>query len=207
MHSLVEKLNCFETITLFNAFNANEILFINNNSMNTETAMIGEVCEKTLINDGVLNLEIKDNPNKNISVRNSKISWFDYTEENMWLYRKLTHIILDVNKKYSFELTDLENLQYTTYSLNEFYQKHIDIMKTFLVGNITRKLSFSIQLTPPEEYDGGELCIYQGKDPLIAPKDLGSITFFPSFLLHEVRPVTRGKRISMVGWVSGPSFR
>ena len=34
----------------------------------------------------------------------------------------------------------------------------------------------------------------------------GSISFFPSYTIHEVKPVTRGTRYSLVGWACGPAF-
>ena len=35
----------------------------------------------------------------------------------------------------------------------------------------------------------------------------GMITFFPSWLIHDVTPVTQGTRYSLVGWVNGPNFK
>jgi len=35
---------------------------------------------------------------------------------------------------------------------------------------------------------------------------LGSISFFPSYTIHEVTPVTSGVRYSLVGWACGPAF-
>lgn len=33
------------------------------------------------------------------------------------------------------------------------------------------------------------------------------VTFFPSYVMHRVKPVTEGVRYSLVCWVSGPSFK
>ena len=74
------------------------------------------------------------------------------------------------------------------------------------IGNIQRKLSFTIQLSDEKDYDGGDLCCYVSEKLIEASKKKGSISFFPSFLLHEVKEVTRGKRCSLVGWVHGPRF-
>ena len=35
---------------------------------------------------------------------------------------------------------------------------------------------------------------------------VGSTIAFPSFFLHEVTPVTKGSRYSIVTWVSGPEW-
>ena len=39
------------------------------------------------------------------------------------------------------------------------------------------------------------------------PKGLGTLCFFPSFLLHRVTPLTSGVRKSLVTWISGANFR
>jgi PKHD-type hydroxylase len=70
-----------------------------------------------------------------------------------------------------------------------------------------RKLSFVLQLSDPNEYEGGELQFYFGGDPLVAKKQKGIITFFPSNSLHECTPVTFGERYVIVGWVHGPPFK
>ena len=38
-------------------------------------------------------------------------------------------------------------------------------------------------------------------------REQGSIIVFPSFVYHQVTPVTRGMRHSLVGWIAGPTFR
>ena len=72
---------------------------------------------------------------------------------------------------------------------------------------MVRKLSVSVQLSEPEKYKGGDLIIYEGVDETIAKKFIGSITVFPSFMEHEVRPVTSGTRYSLVGWITGKEFK
>ena len=56
-------------------------------------------------------------------------------------------------------------------------------------------------------YDGGEVLLYNTlSDSITLSRALGSISFFPSYTIHEVLPVTRGTRYSLVGWVYGPAF-
>jgi PKHD-type hydroxylase len=59
-------------------------------------------------------------------------------------------------------------------------------------------------MSSPEDYEGGELLIYDGNTTYTANKKYGSITFFDSRMLHEVTPVTSGFRKSIVGWILGP---
>lgn len=207
MYSLRERFSCFNTITQLNALSANEIMFIHNGIENISQALIGEVKNNSIVRESILNLNQNKNSNEDVSYRNNKISWIDMNDDNKWLYNKVKELILTVNQKFLFDLTDLEVLQYTVYETGEFYKKHIDTESTLFVGDACRKLSFSVQLTDPKEYEGGELLIHTSENAIVASKEFGSITFFPSFLLHEVVPVTKGKRVSLVGWVYGPTFK
>ena len=76
-------------------------------------------------------------------------------------------------------------------------------------GFSVRKLSVSIQLTDPKKYKGGELKLYDGEDQygVIMNKNQGALVVFPSYVLHEVTPVTKGERNSLVTWVSGNQFK
>jgi PKHD-type hydroxylase len=74
-------------------------------------------------------------------------------------------------------------------------------------GGISRKLSMAVQLSDPSEYDGGALQVMTSGEPQSIPKKRGMIAVFPSYILHQVTPVTRGSRQSLVAWVSGPPFK
>jgi PKHD-type hydroxylase len=74
-------------------------------------------------------------------------------------------------------------------------------------GGISRKLSLAIQLTDPSEYEGGNLQIMTSGEPQNMRKQRGLIAVFPSYVLHQVTPVTQGSRQSLVAWVSGPAFK
>lgn len=86
------------------------------------------------------------------------------------------------------------------------YDMHLDIG----VGRVSlcRKISYSILLNP-NEYEGGELVFQIGREPnqMIDQSHKGSIILFPSYMLHAVKTVTKGKRYAMVGWVHGDPFR
>jgi PKHD-type hydroxylase len=87
---------------------------------------------------------------------------------------------------------------------NSNYQKHMDLGRPFP----NRKLSFSIQLSDDNEYTGGDLRFHYIKtQPEIAPRTRGKIIFFPTWMVHDVTPVTQGIRYSLVGWVNGPNFK
>jgi PKHD-type hydroxylase len=70
-----------------------------------------------------------------------------------------------------------------------------------------RKLSITVQLSDPDEYEGGELQFMVNQNIFTAPKDKGTAIIFPSFALHRVTPITKGSRKSIVGWISGAPYR
>jgi PKHD-type hydroxylase len=74
-------------------------------------------------------------------------------------------------------------------------------------GGISRKLSLVLQLTDPSEYEGGNLQVLIGSEPLNVEKRRGLICAFPSFTIHQVTEVTKGSRQSLVVWLSGPPFK
>jgi len=142
-------------------------------------------------------------------VRRSYNSWIPPCNLTNSLFIKLQEIIERVNRAFCYDLHSLENLQFTEYDKDYagHYDRHKDMFKNSTFPNFHRKLSFSVQLTDPSSYEGGDLIIYNEKTPVCADREKGSINFFPSFVLHEVTPVTKGYRNSLVGWVSGPKFR
>ena len=72
----------------------------------------------------------------------------------------------------------------------------------------TRKLSASLLVSDPSEYEGGDLILLDyHNNEVKMPKEKGSIIVFDSRLPHKVTPVTTGKRISLVTWMYGPKLR
>ena len=49
--------------------------------------------------------------------------------------------------------------------------------------------------------------LFRSDSPEYMPREQGQIIVFPSYTLHEVTPITKGTRYSLVSWVSGPSFK
>jgi PKHD-type hydroxylase len=125
-----------------------------------------------------------------------------------WVFRRVTDITLNLNERFfKFDLFGLnEGFQFTNYEApSGKYGKHVDRGMNIPV----RKLSISIQLTNPEEYEGGELKLYDGDDEeaSVMDKTQGTLIIFPSYVLHEVMPVTKGERNSLVTWVTGKQFK
>ena len=138
--------------------------------------------------------------------RDSKISWLYAVDNIEWVFRRVTDITLNLNERFfKFDLFGLnEGFQFTNYiSPSGKYGKHVDRGMNIPV----RKLSISIQLTNPEEYEGGELYLYDDDKGTVMDKTQGTLILFPSYVLHEVMPVTKGERNSLVTWVTGKHFK
>jgi PKHD-type hydroxylase len=140
------------------------------------------------------------------SIRNSYVSFIFPNQNTSWIFHKLTDVINNMNNQFfGFDLSAMEQgLQFTQYSApGEHYEWHID--RGLEVG--VRKLSLSLQLSDPDEYEGGDLEMWFGGDPVKASRQKGMITIFPSYVMHRVTPVTKGTRKSLVCWISGPPFK
>jgi PKHD-type hydroxylase len=148
----------------------------------------------------------RENNSVNKSIRRSQVSWLQNTQEATWVFAKLADVASELNAKFfRFDLTGFgEALQMTNYNSSEggMYGWHVDYG-----GNISRKLSLVVQLSHPTDYEGGELQLKTDANGLTVKKQRGFIVAFPSYVLHQVTPVTKGNRQSLVAWISGPPFK
>lgn len=142
----------------------------------------------------------------NDELRRSSVMFIDNTKANEWIYNKLAGLAINCNnERYWFDLLGFhQNLQLTRYSEGDFFDWHLD----FGAGEISdRKLSMTIQLSDPDDYEGGDLQFMINQNVVTAPRKKGTIVIFPSFINHRVTPITKGTRQSIVGWIAGPPFR
>lgn len=138
--------------------------------------------------------------------RNSMVTFLFPNEITSWIFARLATAIAEMNQQFfQFDLTGLEQgLQFTRYEApGEHYHWHVD--RGFMTA--TRKLSMSLQLSDPKTYKGGDLELKFGKENVKVERQRGMATFFPSYTLHRVKPVTHGTRYSLVAWISGPPFK
>ena len=62
-------------------------------------------------------------------------------------------------------------------------------------------LSFTLFLSPPDDYDGGELVIEAPGQTQALKPEAGGLVLYPSTALHQVAPVSAGERLAFVGWI------
>lgn len=84
-----------------------------------------------------------------------------------------------------------------------YYGPHIDnaVMKAASGEAMRSDLSFTLFLTPPGNYAGGELVIHSPSGTQEIKGRAGELVLYPSGAVHEVRPVTQGQRLVCVGWI------
>lgn len=95
-------------------------------------------------------------------------------------------------------------LLFSRYESGMFYGAHVDdaLMGKADQGGISRSdISFTLFLSPPEDYDGGELVIESTAGEQAFKLEPGQAVFYPSTSLHRVNEVTRGTRDAAVGWL------
>ncbi len=123
------------------------------------------------------------------------------------IYDKICSAVFFTNGEfYKYHISGvIENFEILKYESDEssFYKKHID----YGAGNLyPRKLSVVVQLSHPDEYEGCDTLLYVQEQRDMLHKDKGCINIFPSFILHEVTPITKGVRYALVGWINGPDW-
>jgi PKHD-type hydroxylase len=144
--------------------------------------------------------------NNGESYRKSNVVFVTPTPELVWVYQRLTSCVIDLNSKFfNFDLSGFnEGLQFTEYVAPDGkYDYHVD--KTY--KTVIRKLSIVVQLSDPQEYDGGEFQYLDSAEPEVLSKERGCLLAFPSWAMHRVTPITRGTRYSLVGWITGNPFK
>lgn len=124
-----------------------------------------------------------------------------------WPLFTLLDVIAAVNEEiYRYDLSGIEAHDYPNVLRYEMaaadhFRPHEDTGP----HQSTRKLSFSVQLSPSADYQGCDLIFpHRGET---ADREQGTLTVFPSILRHTVTPVIRGTRYAIVGWIHGPTFR
>lgn len=142
-------------------------------------------------------------------VRSSRVKWIPMNDEWKWLYDKLMSMATEANDQlWNFDLISAEEcIQYTEYLAEDegHYTWHQDIGP----GEPSRrKVSLTVQLSEPDEYEGGDLEMWQGGTSTVkAARGAGVVFIFPSYMMHRVSPVTKGKRRSFVLWVGGQPYK
>jgi PKHD-type hydroxylase len=91
----------------------------------------------------------------------------------------------------------LTPIMFSRYENGMHYGSHVD---DALMQGLRTDVSFTLFLSDPAAYDGGELVIEGVAGEEAVKLDAGSLVAYPSTALHRVSAVTRGMRLAAVGW-------
>lgn len=167
------------------------------------------------------------------SIRSSQVKWF-HNDMPIEIQDKLYDALNMASNESGWcdAITEHEAPQYTVYNAQpdkkkgDFYTWHTDAGPLPLPNGVIRKLSMTVQLSDPDEYEGGHFQwlepqrqldkITQGDTTIdlnesirtvpFSAKQKGSVVVFPSFVYHQVTPVIRGTRKSLVVWFNGQPY-
>lgn len=143
---------------------------------------------------------------ENLEHRISQVAWMSDNETVRFM---LEPYILEAQSVMNVDVDchDVE-IQYTEYHASEGgkYDWHHDVDWNNNNGT-DRKLSLTVQLSDPNDYDGGNFEFAEVEQLPDSSRKQGTVVVFPSYLAHRVTPVTRGVRRSLVAWFSGPTWR
>jgi len=186
-----------------------------------EGAVSPEICNKTIARFDEANFNSGEVGGGQIGRIDTKVR----DAETQWAPKLdlveciITRFIMQANQEalWNFDITEPELVQIGRYKENQFYKQHIDcyikssdIIATGQGGGVIvpmlnqRKISASLLLNDESEYEGGDLIIL---DEVVKVKKQGTIIVFPSFMAHQVTPVTKGVRYSAVCWMGGPKWK
>ena len=218
----LEKLNLLQK----DGGNSNATTFGDNHKSDNRN-----ISQKDLTQQQLKEKNINEN---DVYIRDSNISWLS----DQWIYDLIWPWVYKSNNRsgWHYEFDYAEPAQFTVYNKDQFYGWHSDgpndvhsvkrrkipgvydeahkdkSQFTYVDGLIgkVRKLSITLMLSDPNDYEGGNLKFDRGahnKDRYVEISDgminQGSMLVFPSYKYHCVTPVTKGTRYSLVVWFNG----
>jgi len=144
--------------------------------------------------------------------RKSNVVWMN----PQWIYRELHPLVhaANANAGWNYHWDWSESCQFTKYdgTKKQHYDWHTDAGTRINKNGKIRKLSMTVALVDGSEYEGGDFEINMSspdKEEIHVIKQAkikGSVTIFPSFVWHRVKPVTAGTRYSLVNWHQGNPY-
>ena len=154
---------------------------------------------------------------KDKSHRDNKVAWIN----DKSIFDKLDVYMNEANKKagWNFDIDYIESLQFSKYDINGHYDWHTDgyadtlsIYKNQANENYNgkvRKISMTLNLSSPKDYDGGDLLFDFAHfgEKKVKENLRGSLIFFPSWTFHKITPITKGVRYSLVMWSLGAPIK
>jgi predicted 2-oxoglutarate/Fe(II)-dependent dioxygenase YbiX len=175
--------------------------------------VVWDIPNKIFVRENVLDpelcVEIAEYGNNNVQLGVNKYSHAFQVKFDACLlpvdhiiHSKLENVWEDIINFLKFDIDFVEPYELKKYSKGNYFGKHIDNYYS-ITRNLDRKITMSVQLSNPSDYEGGEFIIAGNSFKL----SIGSVLAFPSFFSHNVDLVKSGTRWSLIGWAWGPYWR
>jgi PKHD-type hydroxylase len=175
-----------------------------------ELAKVNEYCRLLPLNVGIIGTG-----HYSPEQRRALVNMIKPGPETGWMFDRLNAWTAKMNDEYfGLTLNGYDYIQYSEYTKEDagHFGWHVDLFwgenpPSDMVE--PRKLSMSLLLNEPgRDFDGGEFEFINSNPhkPERVELTRGRAIFFPSYLLHRVRPVFTGVRKSLVIWATGPKF-
>tara|TARA_B100001250_G_scaffold284351_1_gene246451 strand:+ start:249 stop:851 length:603 start_codon:yes stop_codon:yes gene_type:complete len=136
-------------------------------------------------------------------IRSGKIHWMkdeSYKHFLMPIYQDICSKVRQINDgMWRYNYDGYNPFQYSEYIVGDHFDWHIDQID---IRGHSRKVSFSLGVSDKSEYEGGDL-VFKTGDEDHYKLGRGDLIVFPSWMLHKVTPITKGKRRVIVGWGEG----
>ena len=136
----------------------------------------------------------------NENFRKSNV-YFPSPQEAHRTFNIIQSLIIQEYAGKKLDVAQISEVQFVHYPLGGKFDWHQDIIGMRPGQTKTRGLTFSMNLSDSDEYEGGNLILKLSEDKNInLGREKGSWIVFPSFIRHRVDEVTRGSREAIVVW-------
>ncbi len=117
--------------------------------------------------------------------------------------RKVVGALMSRPEFASYAIPRQVTIEFNRYDPGMFYKNHMDaaIMGGVLGQPLRTDLSFTVALTDPASYKGGEFVAETPFGEERMRLEAGSAVVYPSNMIHRVEPIEEGTRWAAIGWI------
>jgi PKHD-type hydroxylase len=171
---------------------------------NVVSVFTPEECEElialALMEDGIHEVAVDENESDK-SIR-SVMTYTLSQKKYPGLWERL-QTIFEGSNSWRFEWNIIRTVQILRFREGDHLSRSMD----WSSNNPRRKISMVLQLSEPDEYEGGDVVLSAGHMDNVIPTNIGFATLWASYLPNHVTPVTSGERWCIVAWAEGEPYR
>jgi SM-20-related protein len=151
-----------------------------------------------------------------VDQQSRKTNWAEVSDQTSSLVgERLMSLREDVAGVFDIEVSGVQRPQFLRYGEGDFFAAHQDRGSDKKGAEFARQREVSAVIflndetdeVRPDTYEGGSLTLFGLLDSdddrnvgLPVTAEAGALIGFPSEMLHEVTPITRGERFTVVSW-------